>query len=328
MNDALTPFLPNIQKQLGIGKILNIDKIQSLWSDYGGIYRLRLNDAKIPSIIVKCITLSENGNHPRGWATNLSHQRKIKSYQIENHWYENYASSLPESVKVPDLLYSENRPPVQVLVMEDLSICYPTLKQYCTLNEAKTVIKWLAQFHAHFVNSTAEGLWATGSYWHLETRPDEWNAMKDSPLKRRAKDLDHALSQAKFQTIIHGDAKVANFCFGQNDKVAAVDFQYVGKGVGVKDLAYFIGSCFTDEECELYENELLNYYFDELRNALHKKSFKEAGDLEKEWRELYPVAWADFNRFLLGWLPNHQKLHAHALSKNKIALDYLDASKN
>lgn len=328
MNDALTPFLPNIQQQLGIGKILNIDKIQSLWSDYGGIYRLGLNDAKTPSIIVKYISLSENGNHPRGWGTNLSHQRKIKSYHIENHWYENYASSLPESVKVPDLLYSENRPPVQILVMEDLSICYPTLKQYCTLNEAKTVIKWLAKFHAHFVNSSAKGLWATGSYWHLETRPDEWNAMKDSQLKRRAKDLDHALSQAKFQTIIHGDAKVANFCFGQNDNVAAVDFQYVGKGVGVKDLAYFIGSCFTDEECELYENELLNYYFDELRNALYKKDFKEADDLEKEWRELYPVAWADFNRFLLGWLPNHQKLHTHALSKNKIALDYLDASKN
>src|SRR5690606_8619427 len=105
--------------------------------------------------------------------------------------------------------------------MEDLSISYPKLKQSCTFDEAKFVVKWLAQFHAHFINSSAEGLWQTGSYWHLDTRPDEWNVMKDSPLKERARDLDEALSSARYQTIIHGDAKVANFCFGNKGTVAA-----------------------------------------------------------------------------------------------------------
>lgn len=323
MNSMLEPFLPNIQKALGANSILSIHKMQSLWSDYGGIFRLNLQGAKAPSVVVKCISLEEREKHPRGWAGNISHERKIKSYQIENHWYENYASSLPSSVKVPQLLYSEYQASVQILVLEDLSHSYPDLKQSCTYPEAKIVIQWLAQFHAHFLNSSTEGLWPTGSYWHLNTRPDEWKAMEDSSLKEKAKDLDFALSSANFQTIIHGDAKVANFCFGDEEKVAAVDFQYIGKGVGVKDLAYFLGSCFTDEECQLYEDSLLDFYFETLMvSAEHLKS-AERSALEKEWRNLYPVAWADFNRFLLGWLPTHQKLHKHAISKNTEAFQFL-----
>lgn len=324
MNITLEPFLPNILKELGGGTILGIEKMQSLWSDYGAIFRLRLQSAKHSSVVVKCIALEEKDKHPRGWATNRSHERKLQSYLIENYWYENYADSLPQSVKLPQLLYSEHISTAQVLVLEDLSISYPGLKRSCTFAEAQNVIKWLAGFHAQFINSNTEGLWPTGSYWHLDTRPEEWKAMEDGLLKEKAEELDRALIQAKYQTIIHGDAKVANFCFGTDDKVAGVDFQYVGKGIGVKDLAYFIGSCFTGDECGLYENSLLDYYFEQFGKSITTLNSREKTDLEKEWRALYPVAWADFNRFLMGWLPGHQKLHSHALAKNKEALKYLE----
>lgn len=324
MDNTLEPFLQEIKQHFHAEAITSIDKIQSLWSNYGGIYRLVLQGAEISSIVVKCITLDQKGNHPRGWSTNLSHQRKLKSYEIETYWYQHYAASLPLSAKVPQLLYETKKDALQVLVLEDLSIEYPVLKDYCTYNEAKSVVKWLASFHSHFLNSSAKGLWETGSYWHLETRPDEWQAMEASPLKENAELLDTALKSAKFQTIIHGDAKVANFCFGKDETVAAVDFQYVGKGVGVKDLAYFLGSCFTDKECELYESNLLDYYFEQLRKGTSNLSVMEQAQLEKEWRDLYPLAWADFNRFLLGWLPGHRKLHPHALSKNDEALEYLN----
>ena len=324
MDQLIAPFFSTIQKQIGAKSIPDVAKIQSLWSGYGGIFRLSLTGAKVPSVIAKCITLEEKNDHPRGWATNRSHLRKLKSYEVETHWYQHYASTLPEGVKVPQLLYSERRDTLQVLVMEDLSVSYPVLKQLCTHNDAKAVIKWLAGFHGHFLSSAAEGLWPIGSYWHLATRPDEWDAMEDSPLKEKAEELDKVLSNARFQTIIHGDAKVANFCFGENEKIAAVDFQYVGKGVGVKDLAYFIGSCFTDEECELYEDSLLDYYFEQLLASTKNLSPQEQTALEHEWRTLYPLAWADFNRFLMGWLPGHQKLHKHALAKNELAIEFLN----
>jgi hypothetical protein len=86
-----------------------------------------------------------------------------------------------------------------------------------------------------------------------------------------------------------------------------------------------LGSCFTEDGCQLYENSILDFYFKTLLAFLPNLELKEKVDLEQEWRALYPVAWADFNRFLLGWMPGHQKLHAYALSKNEEAFGYLNS---
>ena len=106
---------------------------------------------------------------------------------------------------------------------------------------------------------------------------------------------------------MHGDAKLANFCFNEaGDSVAAVDFQYTGQGCGMKDLAYFISSCMTEKEAQESEAFILNHYFDTLRSAL-EDSDVDTDRLEEEWRDLYPVAIADFQRFILGWSPSHFK---------------------
>ena len=198
--------------------------------------------------------------------------------------------------------------------MEDLSLEFPLLKQHCNFKEALVVVDWLAKLHAQFLGKTPEGLWPIGTYWHLETRQDEFTAMEDSPLKANAQKIDNKLNVARYKTIVHGDAKVANFCFSKDLKqVAAVDFQYVGGGCGIKDVIYLMGSCLTDNECEKHESELLDFYFKELNQALLKsKSSIDFAELEKEWRSLYPIAWTDFTRFLLGWMPTHQKLNRYS----------------
>ena len=65
------------------------EKIQSLWSGYGSIERWKNRDEE--SIVIKHIQFSDNHNHPRGWNSNFGHLRKVKSYEVENTWYENFA---------------------------------------------------------------------------------------------------------------------------------------------------------------------------------------------------------------------------------------------
>jgi len=158
------------------------------------------------------------------------------------------------------------------------------------------------------MDTTPDGLWATGTYWHLATRPDEFDALDDGPLKSSAAIIDRQLSASAFQTLVHGDAKLANFCFAPDGPVAGVDFQYVGGGCGMKDVAYFIGSCLDESACERLEAQILNTYFECLQNELAERN----DALEREWRSLYRVAWADFHRFLKGWSPSHWKLNSYS----------------
>jgi len=87
----------------------------------------------------------------------------------------------------------------------------------------------------------------------------------------------------------------------------------------MKDVAYFLGSCLSEQQCERWEAELLASYFDALRAALAaadspqlQKASVDWDALHTEWREMYPIAWADFHRFLMGWLPTHWKVNAYS----------------
>ena len=81
----------------------------------------------------------------------------------------------------------------------------------------------------------------------------------------------------------------------------------------MKDVAYFISSCFDEDECERRESALLDRYFELLRVALERSGKAvDSRALETSWRELYPVAWTDFFRFLQGWSPGHWKAHRYS----------------
>lgn len=294
--------------------IKELEVIQSLWSGYGQIIRYGLVNGVVDQVIVKHIQIPKNDIHPRGWNTNLSHERKLKSYQVESNWYQHWNKQASVFCRVPYCYGIELKEEEILIVLEDLDHSgFPLRKNHLSKLELEACLKWLACFHAAHLSLEPIGLWEVGTYWHLETRPDELAVLDDSELKQVAKAIDEKLTNAQFKTLVHGDAKLANFCFSKTGEVAGVDFQYVGGGCGMKDVAYFLGSCLQEEECEKQESELLATYFDFLEEALnHQNKSLNFKDLKKEWTALFPLAWADFHRFLKGWSPGHWKINSYS----------------
>jgi len=245
--------------------------------------------------------------HPKGWNSDIGHLRKLKSYQVETNWYTNYSKQ--STARLPNCFFIEQTNDEVLIVLEDLDLAgYSIRKQNVNWQEIKTCLQWLAEFHASYLGQEPQGLWDIGTYWHLETRPQELAVLSDISLKEAAPLIDQKLNNCTFKTFVHGDAKLANFCFSENQEVAGVDFQYVGSGCGIKDVAYFIGSCLQENDCERLETKILDTYFNYLHRALGKKNEL----LEKEWRSLYHLAWADFYRFLKGWSPGHWKINSYS----------------
>ena len=304
-----------VLRSTGAESISGTEVVQSLWSGYGQIVRCHLTGGAAPSVILKHVRWPDERAHPRGWTSDRSHQRKVQSYRVETAWYGRFAERCPEACRVPNCLAVEHRPDGVILLLEDLDAAgFAGRRRSVSDAEIDACLSWLANFHATFMGVQPEGLWPVGTYWHLATRPDELDALVDGPLKAAASELDRRLSSSPYQTFVHGDAKLANFCFRTDGKMAAaVDFQYIGGGCGMKDVAYFISSCFDEDECERRESTLLDRYFELLRDALERSGKAIDGNaLEANWRALYPVAWTDFFRFLQGWSPGHWKAHRYS----------------
>jgi len=306
--------------------ITNFELIQGVWGGYGQLLRVYLSAGSVNSVVVKVVNKPKPSDHPKGWNSDLSHQRKLFSYQVESHWYAQYASlQHTRNCYLPKCLFTDISDTQHCLVLEDLHASgFPVSKQTCTVEEAKTCLNWLAEFHVLHLQRKPQGLWPIGSYWHLDTRPDEFENLTDTSLKKAAYKIDNILKQCPFQTLIHGDAKLANFCFSESGKsVAAVDFQYIGQGCGMKDVILFISSAVNPENCELHAPLLVEHYFVSLKKAALNSEF-DGEEIEKAWRPLYSIAWADFQRFVKGWSPTHWKINNYTEELTKIALRELD----
>ena len=306
-----------VLRATGAAKVVRQEMIQQLWSGYGSIVRFYLEGSVFPSVIVKHVSPPDTTSHPHGWNTDHSHQRKLKSYAVETQWYRDFASECGESCRVPNCLVVERVGDEVAIVLEDLDAAgYSVRRDEVNQAELMQCVSWLAHFHATFLNVSADGLWDSGTYWHLQTRPDERKVLEqqDLALFEAAAAIDQKLNLSPYQTLVHGDAKLANFCFADDgSSVAAVDFQYVGAGCGMKDLAYFIGSCLDETAAEAQEERLLDAYFSVLKAAvIERLPSTEVEALETDWRALYPVAWTDFHRFLKGWSPGHWKINAYS----------------
>ena len=305
--------------------ITRTELIQSVWSGYGQLLRVFFADEGQPSLVVKAVVPPDEQHHPRGWQSDIAHQRKLKSYRVEACWYERYASVTRELVAMPQAILVHQAANGLLLVLEDLDTDYPRRLTNVNAQSCQAGLEWLARFHAMKLDNAGKGLWETGCYWRLQTRPDEWAAMPDGPLKSHAHSIDAALLDCEAATLVHGDAKAANFCLSVDKRsVAAVDFQYVGRGCGMRDLVYYLGSCLSDQMLYEHADSLLDHYFETFSAALRPSCEQQRIQLiEQRWRELYAFAWADFQRFLLGWAPDHAKLNDYSAEQTLRALERL-----
>ncbi len=308
-----------IAKATGASDVRKGERIQSLWSGYGEIFRVHLSGIETETAIVKSVQPPA-----RARATDLSHARKCRSYDVETAWYRTLAKECDSSCRVPALIDSRIGKDTWLFLLEDLDAAgFAERRRDPKGQELDRCLAWLAAFHARFLGVRPEGLWKTGTYWHLATRPDELAAIDDAALREAAPLLDRKLRSATHQTLVHGDAKPANFCFAPGGKaVAAVDFQYVGGGCGMKDVAYLLSS--PTRGGEALEPRHLDAYFGYLRAAVTERaSSVDVDALETEWRALYPVACADYYRFIAGWAKDHWRSDGHAQRVTRAVLSTL-----
>lgn len=316
-----------ILQATGAKSISRIELVQSLWSNFGALERVWLKDAERKSIVIKRIQPPSEIKHPRGWNTDASSERKLRSYEIERFWYEQTSRNLPSEIKVPKFFFFLEEAGESVLGMEDLLESGFNSSFRFNTSSFDRCLEWLAKFHAYYMNTTPDGLWPIGTYWHLDTRKDEFQQMPSGALKNAAKTIDIKLNECKFQTLVHGDAKPANFCFTEDtQRVAAVDFQYVGGGCGMKDVIYLMSSALSSDELFRENQNILNNYFLILEKSLQKYGKKSIDfyALKQEWLDHYNLAWADFNRFLKGWNPGSTRLDSFMEARTNEALRGLD----
>jgi aminoglycoside phosphotransferase (APT) family kinase protein len=276
-------------------------RMQTLWEGYGEVLRVRLEGPSYGTAVLKWVRPPGAPSHQ---AALRSHMRKLRSYDVELTFYRNFAGACDHACRVPTPYACARSEEGWLFLLEDLEAEGFRKKSTLSADDVDRCLAWLAALHATFLSVAPEGLWDEGSYWQLATRPDELRRLNHANLRQAAPELDRELRECKFRTLVHGDAKLENFCFGREGEVSAFDFQYVGGGAGVRDVCYFLSSCLSQDECAQSSSRHLDTYFVALRRELQaRQRAVDVAALELEWRRLFPVAWADFYRFLLGWSP-------------------------
>ncbi len=321
-----------VRRGTGASAIEEVEELQSVWGGNGMVFRVELADAEVDSVIVKHVALP-TGTKRKQKSKDASLARTLASYDNELTFYERYSHEVRSRARLPHFHAGQRLEEGWLFVLEDLTSSGFTLaKKSYSASDVRGALHWLAHFHATFLGNPGDGLWKSGSYWNLSVRQDELLRMRDPRLRAAAGPLDAALSRCRYKTLIHGDAKTDNFCFRlasgdpttTQGAVAGLDFQYVGLGCGMKDVMCLLDSCLSPSEAATEAPAHLEHYFGELRGALRRRDTSvDAAAVEAEWRALYPLAWADYYRFLDGWAPGRYPPEGHADEMLTLALQFL-----
>jgi aminoglycoside phosphotransferase (APT) family kinase protein len=334
-------------------KELQWETVARLWAGMGYVYRVRV--AGRPDRIVKHVRLpSPQRGLSRG------DQRKSDSYHTEANFYEFVVPVLRTRYGVVDLpeTYHVRRTPHAIFIVmsyiagSSATHQRPAELESLTPTRTRLVLDWLARFHAATWQTTSstrnnqqqeETPWQQGqrllqkpmgTYWHLDTRPDEHASMSNKGLEGRlklaARAIHDRLQRDPCQCLVHGDVKEANLLFtrdeassGEAERVVLCDFQYCGPGTPSQDLAYFFCSSIEDwdDEGGRRQDVYVSYYLGQLTAYLPptaKPPSLAALQDSLDW------AYCDFQRFMCGWGTWGNDLTARVRRK----LHTLDGGKN
>ncbi|TQF67465.1 phosphotransferase [Pseudoalteromonas luteoviolacea] len=291
-------------------KVSNSSGRIELWNRCGTLEKFVI-DSKY--YVAKISKVPDDLQHKHIEQTDFALTRKVRSYQKEQLFYKRYVGMLSQISLAPQVYDLHHERGTFVTLLEDFEAIGFHNKKAAQPSEIKQILNWLAGFHAIWLeaaeNHSMHDEFGEGNYWHLKTRPDELEKMPSCQLKQQAKKIDEALGAAKFRTLIHGDAKLANFAF-KKDAVIGYDFQHVGVGIGLADVMLLFTTVLENDELERYCESLLDYYFQALAEKMNKLNIQiQPSQVETEWRPLWPILWADFHRFLAGWKPDHKKIN-------------------
>jgi hypothetical protein len=283
---------------------VRVESMQSLWSGMGGVFllddRVVLKTAKYPG---------KNEGH--GTRNPLSPARDVESYRCEAAFYERQAPRLlapPISIELPKPLLVESDSLGFALCMSRLD--GQPARGSLDGAEARAALEWLAKFHAAFwglKRGELGGLQQQGTYWYLDTRPDELKQVGKTGwagrLRSAARALDERCKADALLTCVHGDAKSANIFFRKDSAGKEVaqffDFQYVGLAPPTKDLCYLLSTATNAEPGSAEEDGFLRHYLTVLAAGLTERGITPPG--MRALRQSLDVASADLARFLCGW---------------------------
>ena len=290
-------------------KLESCRKLTTLWAGYGAIYELKVQQQQgkqTQNLIIKDVV-------PRT-DSGVSHERKLRSYQVEAAFYQKVAPELLESglaIATPLLAESNltNSGGSMHLVLTDLRDAFPIAgNRSMDLPHSKAALSFLAHLHAsHWQQPIPIELWENGTFLELSTRQEELAAIEPEwrDLQRAAQMISDELAHSKFATLVHGDFKGANILFSSTTNkggeltAAAYDFQYCGGGDGMKDVAYLLVSTVQGKVLDLHENELLRHYHDQLTRRLPQAA---AAEYTFEiMQQRFHLAVCDLSRFMSGW---------------------------
>ncbi len=247
--------------------------------------------------ILRCeLTFAQNSRPPESVIVKLPSDkpanrklgRRWELYQREYRYYRRMASESP--IRSPALLYGafEARTHRFVLILEDLrSMTTAGQVDGASPAQVRRAVRAVARLHGKywdrvepltgsgFDETLAPQVWMGLQVSYLLSLPralrllsDSWSEeMQDLAEEYGLRLVDHFGQLAREpKTFVHGDYRLDNMFFGEEDGFAVVDWQNCGVSNGLYDVAYFFAGSVSSEVRRAIERDTLREYHDTVRS--------------------------------------------------------------